>query len=56
MAIFFDSETTDSLQHYEEGTFTLELLFEAVLACKTFDGKFCVPSGKLIAITIPPLN
>ena len=25
MAIFFDSETTDSLQHYEEGTFTLTL-------------------------------
>ena len=25
MAIFFDSEATDSLQHYEEGTFTLVL-------------------------------
>ena len=25
MAIFFDSESTDSLQHYEEGTFTLTL-------------------------------
>tara|TARA_B100000242_G_C42934652_1_gene433443 strand:+ start:113 stop:556 length:444 start_codon:yes stop_codon:yes gene_type:complete len=25
MAIYFDSETTDSLQHYEEGTFTLTL-------------------------------
>jgi len=25
MAIFFDGESTDSLQHYEEGTFTLEL-------------------------------
>ena len=25
MAIYFDSEATDSLQHYEEGTFTLTL-------------------------------
>ena len=25
MAIYFDSEATDSLQHYEEGTFTLKL-------------------------------
>ena len=25
MAIYFDSESTDSLQHYEEGTFTLTL-------------------------------
>jgi len=25
MAIYFENETTDSLQHYEEGTFTLTL-------------------------------